>query len=553
VVRKVGDAGRDRALKELAKASELPGGFARMSPGAKLSAILDLPEPAALVRRLRSDELYFLLNAIGLEDTHDLLAYASPEQRQAVVDLDAWSGWRFDAARFDRILELVRGVSYDLALDLLKGSDRETLALYVFSSCRVGLAGEESEDTGDDAFVTPDGVFVVSCDDPDRVPAVKRFLDLLYATDLELAHLVLHGGMRETTASLEDAAFRFRDARLQDLGFPAADERFAIYEPFDVAAVRARLAVGGSPPRGAPASPPLALALVRAEAPHLFWDALRGLDPAEGASVVHGILHLVNRVVAARTLDLHEEGAWDLAARHALSLVSIGLEDLAEGDREAAPVVLGRTWPVELYRAGLEAIRPAHLMAKRVVADVGGVAHLSLFAPDVAEALRAAMLFPPQLFEGLVRDGSATVREFRTLAEARRLGEACREARAVAAFANRVLGFGPGEGDAGAATFASVFATAWARTVLAGSPSPAPLDGRELRDLRAVAFKGARIRPALRRGAAALADRAPEADRARVAAFLDRAIDAVEDALGALDPASVPDVRFVGDALLVRP
>jgi hypothetical protein len=89
--------------------------------------------------------------------------------------------------------------------------------------------------------------------------------------------------------------------------------------------------------------------------------------------------------------------------------------------------------------------------------------------------------------------------------------------------------------------------------VLGGDAVPEPLDEAEVRDLRVAAFRGRKIRPALRKAAPALADRSPDPrHRAAVAAFLDRALDAVEEALGDVDPARPIDLRFIGDALRVK-
>lgn len=536
----------EKTLTKLATAVGLPADFARMSPTAKLSAILELPEPKLFIRRLRADELYFLLNDIGLEDAHDLLAYASPDQRQAVIDLDVWSGDRLELARFDRIVEMLISTSYDLAVETVKRIDLETLAFYIFSRCRVALAREEV--LGGETFLTPDGVFEVACDEPELVPAVRRFLDLLYAAGIEFAHLILHGGMNDTPSSLEETAFRFRDARLADLGFAVEEEKYELWEPFDVEALKVRLDQGIAR-SDTESGPMLALVIANANTGMFFFEAAMGLKQEWLVILMHRMTYLVNRVLSVRTKSMYEEGAWEAAARHAVSMVSIGLEALSKGDLSKATTILSLAWPIELYRTGIETIRPIHLRAKRVIMDIGGSDRLDLFPPIIANTLRAAIQFPPVMFEGLVKNGALSYREFLSRSEVHRMDEVCRDAQAVVEFGKRVLGFQPNRRDTGV-TFANVFATAWARTVLSQEVSLEPLSGEDVAKLLVAAFVQGKIRPYIREQALGLAKTANQPERVR--AFLEYVLDEVEETIGGLDPGSIPDLRFLGDILLVK-
>lgn len=550
--RKPDNGGREAAAKgqtlaRLATGHDLPPRFASLSSSAKLEALLSLPDPGRAIRRLRPDEFYFLLASIGLEDAHDLLLYASPDQRRALCDIESWSGGRYAPERLDRILDLALGVSIDLATSFVRDADVELLALHVLGRCRVELAAES--EGGEASFTSPDGVFLLTCENAEDVVPVRRFLDVLYALGVERGQFVLHAAMRATPSVLEDEALRFRDARLQDLGFPSQDERLAIFEPFDVAALRERIARAAPEVPPTPEAAPLALVLDRSGGPPLFWRTLASLPATAAIAFVDRLLYLVNRVLAARSADLHREGAWESAAAHAVAVLSLGLEELAGDDDERAATVLRVAWPVELYRTGVEVLRPIHLTARRIVTDLGGSARLDLLGPEAADTARAALVFPP-----MTRDAATGARrDLRTLREVRSVRESLRGTAAVVRFAVATLGFRP---EASAAptrsTFAGVFATAWARQVIDGTPSLEPLSGEEVRDLLVAAFRNGRVRPAIRAAATALAGRAPEADRTAVRAFLDKAIDAVEEALGGLDPGVPVDVRFLGDVLLVR-
>ena len=109
----------------------LPAGFPGLSSTHKLSSILDLPHPERFLQALRPDELFFLIQDIGAEDAIDLMALATPEQRTAACDLSVWEGAEFHPDRFSRFLDLLRGVSLDLAVSFVARADPELSALFL--------------------------------------------------------------------------------------------------------------------------------------------------------------------------------------------------------------------------------------------------------------------------------------------------------------------------------------------------------------------------------------------------------------------------------------
>ncbi len=551
---------KDRlALAATARALGLPGEFAGMSATAKLRTLTGLPDLPRTLRQLRPDEVFHLIRDIGVEDAFDLLAYATPAQRRAFVDLAAWSGRSLAPERLDRVLEMARDVSLDFALRYLDELGPEVIALRIFARADV-LTQDEAETTpiaDDVSFVTPDGVFVVVCASPDDVQPLRRLMDLLYAQGVEQAHVLLQGGRRDTPASIEDQVGRFRTARMEDLGFPPDEERFALFEPFDVAGLRERLArKDARRPAGAAAGESLALPL-RGVGPDLFlWRAMTLAAAQEDvAGVTRELTLLVNRVFAASDADPQDTDAWQEASLRTVSLLSLGLEDLSGGNADIAADILRAAWPVELFRAGVETIRPAHLRARALIGRVGGLTGLRLFGEAMGEGLRVLASFPPKV--GRPIGNTFAVREFSSLADVSWANRLAFTADALVRFATRDLGFRPDPAATKvgivAPTFANVLATAWAHLVIAGAVSLEPLDSEALRSLKVAAFDGDRLRAGVRptpEGLGLSQDR--DEDREVLQAFLDDTLTRVEATLGTLDAGRPIDVRFVGDALLVR-
>jgi len=320
---------------ERSGALSLPPDFMRLSGTARLNAILNMPEPARFLRRLREDEFVYLLNGIGLEDAGCLMQYSTDRQRRALVDMDAWSGGEFLPDRFDRLVDVARESGLEFTVKLIRDLDPELVVLSLFKRASFYTL-EEAEDIefmDDTTFLTPDNVFFVACREPDDVPAVRAELDLVYAVGVEFAHRLIQSGRWDTIPSLEHQSSKYRTSRLSEAGFPDDDNEFELYEPFDFEGFKARVLSSESPARpvGVTRGETLALAVVGTSGSLFFWRVLGAAGPGRlnAAFILSQTLNLVNRALGSSVADLSDPGAWESVSEHTLTVVSIGLEAVA--------------------------------------------------------------------------------------------------------------------------------------------------------------------------------------------------------------------------------
>lgn len=552
----------ERPLVVLAKKLGLAPNFATLSPTQKLKTLLDHPKLDKIIKSMRADEFYILLKEIGLEDSYLLLLHATEEQKIALVDLEAWSGDSFLPERFEQVLELMLDLSRDEALNLIKKVEPELIAYEIFSQADVKLAREvQEDDTVGDYFLSPDMQFAIFCKDEKKVPVIKTLLDLMYEIDIEFAQMILFQGMADTPYSLEWQARYFREARLQDLGFPAPEERYAIYEEFDLKGLKESLqkSFSGQIPMTV-FERPLALILAKQQGERLLF--LKGLAEASEetdiSAIVNEFLYVTNKIVAARTRDYFEEGVFEEASRHAVAVMSIGVEELCEGDLTRAKEIVLSVHPNYLYRSGLEVLRPLYWLALAIMKEVGGMKRLFVLGREREEVVRASLLFPPMFAMSLASPNMLKRRDFQNRAEVELQRRKLRETRALLKFAIRVFGFEP-TGKAGTSrlitepTLLNVFATAWARFVLSGEFSIEPLKGKDVQELVRIAFQGGMVKQDYRAIAERVINSAQsEEEELAVKAFVDEVFSALEENLGGLDPKKPVDTKFIGDALLLE-
>ena len=107
----------------------------RLAPRALLRRMLDEPDLPALVQALPASALGRIVQQVGLEDSGELLQFASPEQLSELIDHDSWRSGApgedeaFDDRRFALWLEVMLECGEDWVADKLVAMSEDLLTL----------------------------------------------------------------------------------------------------------------------------------------------------------------------------------------------------------------------------------------------------------------------------------------------------------------------------------------------------------------------------------------------------------------------------------------
>ena len=208
-----------------------------------------------------------MLHEVGLRDGGDLLACATAEQLQVVLDFALWEHDQLDPDNLADWLEAIAAAPTEAIGAWIAGLDTELVGLILRRTTRIyDLSQEEPPDEAEGTlYPTPDRLFVLDVlpipasasagpdETGDRAAVVIRIVDMLYRADMNLARRILIGARAESDAELEEMAYRWRQARMADLGFADYYEALEVYRELDPASVQ----IGGTPPPppGAPGGP----------------------------------------------------------------------------------------------------------------------------------------------------------------------------------------------------------------------------------------------------------------------------------------------------------
>jgi len=558
------DASRD--LADIAARSKLPAELQRASGMKKLDWIIGLDDPKAFVGALAPQELYYWIRDIGKGDAYALLEFANREQVQALVDIDAWSRGELLLPRWLEWLDLALAVDIDTALEFVQAQDDETFEWLFTGDVEVHPADHDLDFVPDElaAFHSPDGMYVVTVarEHPleERLPQLMK---LMWAADEDRARVLLQQVQFELHSNVTDDMQRFRDGRLQDLGFEPAHEALEVFTVVPVRELR-DTARNGVAPVGGVGAPAETTGLVRdlvlreVPAPELLGAALDQLEGAARVRAGEGLAYLVNKVFMAETGDLSRFDDLPIYARRAAAIANLGLEYLSDSSVEQAARLLDASGAELLFRAGhtltVELSRRARPVAKRAGAELG----YTLFGSPIDEAVHGASLVRPVYFEGLDGDRLG-YRPFQTLDDLARVEARVKDAATLLAFFEERFGLSvvaleslPVAGDARKRVrLATLLRTAMVWALLQDELAFEPIGADELAAFARAAFVGrggdARYSPAFEKVIAEV-QRSDAPDI--VKSLVDRAMSELIDAIGAVAPSEL-DPKFVSELFLV--
>jgi hypothetical protein len=335
------------------------GGLLPPSGDALLRSLLDDPAAPAIVARVPSVALHRLLSEIGLADSAEVLEMATPEQVREVLDLQLWQpGGELDAEAALDWLSLLASLEPEVASRHLRALDIELLSLTLLRHIRVHLAADETapEESEGTLMMTPDRWFVLELMAANQVQLeqLTGLLDTLYRDDPDDARRLLQNLIYEIPSELEEWCLRWRNGRLQDLGFADPAEALVLYAYLDPASVRADEGSADQPLRADPEPASDALLAAPAAPAGSFLDrALTAVeDPAELDRLAAALAALGNRNLAADQVPLSDLEAARGCLQDLHFRLSLGLEHLCDGDPERAPAVLSGVALLRVARLG---------------------------------------------------------------------------------------------------------------------------------------------------------------------------------------------------------
>ena len=392
--------------------------------------LLSAKHGVALVRALSSETLLYTLKEIGLHDAVGLLAMASPEQVRDLLDLDCWRKDSLDAGRVTNWLMLLDESGSGKLAEWILHADIELLVLLIQRHFEVvrKVDVEDEPDFDQSAYFTFDEQYLLRFRGESE-PILYLLLEQLRTLDYRMYLHALENSLFELEGGLEEQAFRWRAARLEDRGYPRYEEAQTLFRfsPPDSISLQAyqrlpdrlQLAAGDDP-----ITPPdHALALL-AEPTSFFSLVLASLPRQTIAQVGHELAYLTNSIVTAEARDTGEVSEIRRCVGMAHDYANIGLSYAAKEDEVAARELLQTTQMRPFFQIGWSLLQRLQQQAGLIATQLeeSGLAEWESYLDPPFREMYAGLRRPePLFFAGLETPGEIVSRRFGHLSEVRRV------------------------------------------------------------------------------------------------------------------------------------
>ncbi|HEY6417956.1 MAG TPA: DUF6178 family protein [Candidatus Binataceae bacterium] len=543
----------------------------------KRDLILSAPEAERLVQSFSPETLFYTLKEIGSADAGDLLSLALPEQVKSLFDLDCWDKDRPNFRRMREWIEVLAEGGRRRMADGLMSLDLEVVSLLLRHYIKVHRLDDpaSSPDAPSNRFTQFDENYLIEFVRSDSISQyVNDFLEEVFERDYKYFSGLMEEVFWGVEAELEEEAYNFRRARLNDRGFPDyfdAQDVFAYLNPQQFLALR-----GGYEPPSRAELLDDSEALPADVAPaipgdnSLFNAALTAGFAAQGKRQVRSEMAMVsNQVLVARSVDFGDLDAVRVAVEMTHDYLNLGLEHLAAGDLQNAIEHLRDTHLKLLFRLGVSLTIDLRTRAEDVMTALGlsvnRTREIAYLDSPYREGLAGVLARQPRFYAGLDRTGAVEMRDFRTMNDLHLCYAMLDQIRAIPELFRALLGI-----DIAAPNFraqiaareirlSQILLTALARNALEHRLVPEPIEDTQLTAMRIAVMtpsngRSARLSEEFRAMVEdALATRLDHLDhdvRQQSRDFVNSCLNLFEEEFADLGGEREIDGRFIGSVLV---
>jgi hypothetical protein len=375
-----------------------------MEPVKRRDCILECKDAGTLVQAIDVQDLFLTIKGVGLTDSAGMVAIMSSEQFRGCMDLDCWTrdemvhdnawGWLAALERSGMVAfsEKFYSLDFEFSISLLAGAAKVVIAKEDF----------DPDEGAPEGGFTPDGVHYIVFDCPDdRADLMKKLFVDMFGRDHDLYVRMLSAVRDSIPSQSQEEAFRWREGRLSDLGFPEYTEALKLYsrpeKKRDRFSHKALEPVGDNPP---------SFAITRYDRSSVLPSAVfERLGAKERASISAQAAYLVNALVVADRVDPGDVDALVSIMEKARGCVSIGLAELGANQAHT----LASVPMFDIFRTGYAKLLDLQERARKLVDEHPLVAgdKKALRLDDLSRETIAALLAQrPMLYLGAL-DGKS--------------------------------------------------------------------------------------------------------------------------------------------------
>jgi len=335
----------------------------------KARVILLSPYSEGVVKNLHPAELFFTMKASSLDLAVELLSYAKGSQVQFFFDLDAWYKDRIKAERVASWILLLFSAGEDKVLEWLRVADWDFLIALFQKFIKVYKRPDDVDLLEAYDWLPPytlDDVYFIEFKVDELEFYFRRMIEILREEMPEQYFSLLESVIWEIPLEVEERAYRFRNARLEDEGLVDYFSALEIYSPLHPKRIRAVEEKFALPYEGEVEHP---LFLVPVEdRGFLIERALTEItDPLVLNRIKRELAYLTTKLVIADFVVIDGLKEMEETTKKLWPSLNLGLDYLSHGRVDLAKEFLTNYYLEDIFQVGQTALRELRRYAMRVL------------------------------------------------------------------------------------------------------------------------------------------------------------------------------------------
>lgn len=468
----------------------------------RIDLILMSDDSKALVQALPEEEVFWTIKERGRTDSLSIISRTSHEQFQYLIDVDCWNRDEIDFNNIAEWYTLLGKCNEVKVVEWFEKAD-ERFLISTFKRF-MGISKIESEtdileeydDMPNDTF---DNVYYFQFTDEETKQVLMPLLNVLYKYDSSFFYSLINGILYEFTAESDEDAFRWRQVRMSEKGFPLIDEALEVYQyvsDLDIEALKNKF--NNTNELYGENKTSFRYLLAVENAPSFFTDAIKHINDENSLyDIQKNIINLANKIIMADCLEVRDLEDKKKSIEKAEGYINIGLEIISEEDISKAADVLASVHPLELFRIGYNSGLKLKNKLKEYILNYGDQI-LSFNDVSYSEVITGLLKKRPEYFEGLSEKDSITLRNFKNISEIKNTDDVINglifsnklifeyfeldHEYLIGAFQHKV------QNDSASITYSSLFNTMLVNNICKGESELDPLTGEDVSAFIKTAF-----------------------------------------------------------------
>lgn len=313
--------------------------------------------PAALTRSLSQEELYLVTREMDTEERGEVIRYATLPQLFFIADLDCWRKDRFHCRGFLKWLEALLAAGDDKTLLWFCEMDFESIVAgfqQVIEVLKPDREWTPDEVLGDKPYFSLDQMYYISASE-ENLETVKRVIEILFENRRGRYTAILEGILGELPDEAEEEAYKRREIRLAERGFPDFETAQQIYRPLSRQEFENYPKKNKNPEiRDLDSALPNYLVLWSQE--RFFLDdvlhSFQNDTTGTRDKLQEELAWISNKVIAGGGIDFSSEKKVRRGIERSRGFINIGLEQLSGRDLAKARKILEDHWLEIIFRWG---------------------------------------------------------------------------------------------------------------------------------------------------------------------------------------------------------